>query len=214
MAATLSQFYPWVAVDCPEVPVPLMDDAIRRGAREFAKISYALVQDVSLPMVVSTTDYALTLTAGTELLSIVSVNRPTSSTSTAIVFLEAKSQADIDKQVVATGPPSLYAVLETYPLSLRFYPTPTAVETFLIKTVVMPTTTVTSVDDKLFGWYVEGVTAYAKFWLMIQPNKAWSNPDGAAFAYRQFDGRVADARIRQQRFRAELPVQVQMQPFS
>ena len=214
MAATLSQFYPWVAVDCPDAPVPLLDDAIRRGAREFSKLTYALTQDVSLPMVVSTTDYALTLATGTELITIVSINRPTSATATAIEFLDAKSQAEIDKQVVATGAPNMYAVLETYPLSLRFYPTPTAVETFLVKTIVMPTITVTSVDDRLYGWYLEGVTAYAKYWLMIQPNKPWSNPDAAAFAYRQFDGRATDARIRQQRFRAELPVEVQMKPFS
>lgn len=217
--ATLSAFYPLISIDCPGVPNPIMDDAIRRGCREFCKLTNALVDDVTITTAATTADYAPTLTAtDTEFLTVISLKRPASGSSTTPTDLEAKTQEYIDAQPATAGPPTVFCVLETYPLSLRLFPTPSTIENLTAKFSVQPKQTAQAatavVNDRLADWYLEGIVAYAKYWLMSQPGKAWSNADDAPFEYRKFDAQVADARVRRSGFRTGLPVQVQMRPFA
>lgn len=208
MTAALSAFYPWVQLDCPGVPLPVMDDAIRRGAREFCKLSYAIQSDITIAMVVSTRDYAPTLSSGTEVITLLSLKR------SATEFLTAKSQDYIDGLAANTGSPSVYCILETDPLSVRVFPTPTAIENLTAKFVLMPTQTATTVDSRLFDWYLEGVVAYAKYWLMKQQNKPWSNTDEAEFSYHLFETKIADTKVRRAQWHADLPLVVEMRPFA
>jgi hypothetical protein len=185
-----------------------MDDAIRKGAREFCKLTHAIEVDVSVPTVAAQSDYSLTLPTGTEILTVKHVRETPS------VLLTPQQLEFIEAQPASSGDSSMYTVLETLPVSLRLYPTPASVRALSARFVVMPTQTAATVDDRLLDWYVEGVTAYAKYWLMVQPAKPWSNPDSAAFSYRQFDARVADARVRRSQWRSDLPTSVQMNPFA
>jgi hypothetical protein len=206
--ATLQDFYPWVMLDCPNVPNPVMDDAIVKGAREFCKLTHALDSDVVITTVIAQSDYTLTLPTDTEIITVKKVQEsPT-------VRLTPASLEYVESQSAASGKPTFYAVVETNPLSLRLYATPDNVYTYTAKFALMPIPTAAELDDKLLDWYSEGVTAYAKYWLMVQPNKPWSNPDTAAFAYRQFDARVADAKVRRAQWRSDLPTTVQMNPFA
>lgn len=206
--ATLQDFYPWVQLDCPGVPSPVMDDAILKGAREFCKLTHAIEYDLALTTVAAQGDYTLTLPADTEVLDIRYVKRGASD------FLSPQTQDFIDAQGTNTGNPSMFTVLEELPLELRLFPTPVSVETLTVKLVLMPTTTATDVDDRLLVWYQEGVTNYAKYYLMIQPAKPWTNAESAAFSFRQFDARVADARVRRSQWRSGIPSSVQMNPFA
>ena len=56
--ATLQDFYPWVGLDCPGVPNPVIDDAIRKGVREFCKLTHAIEEQVVLTTVAGQRDYA------------------------------------------------------------------------------------------------------------------------------------------------------------
>lgn len=210
----LSAFYPWVAVDCPGAPNPVMDDAIRRGCREFCKSTHAITGDINITTVAATADYAPTLTSGTEILSLTAVFRPTSATLLTREYLVPKSQDWIDRQTVSSNDARNYAILDTDPLSIRLYPTPDAIETLTTKLVLMPTPTATTVDSRLFNWYMEGVVAYAKYWLQNQPDRPWTNTEEAAESYRKFDAQVADARVRRAQKRADLDTQVEMRPFA
>jgi len=208
MATALSAFYPWVAVNCPGVPTPVMDDAIRRGCREFCKQSRALVEDKPVVTIVSTADYAPTLTASTEVVAVMRFYR------SATEDLSARLQSYIDGLAVSEGKAAEYCVLETNPLSLRLRPTPSSIETLTVKLAVMPTQTAATVDSRLFDWYVEGVTAYAKSWLMEMQDKPWSDAEGAKFARRQFDTQWSAANIRRIQGYADLEQHVEMRPLA
>lgn len=206
--ATLQDFYPWVQIDCPGVPAPLMDDAIRKGAREFCKLTYCLEATVPVVTVAAQADYALTLPTDTELVAVNHVKRNTSE------FLAPQYSDYIDAQTASSGLPTMFAVIEELPLELRMFPVPDRVETLTTSLALMPTPDAATFDDKLLNWYQEGITSYAKYYLMSQPAKAWSNDDKAAFEFRRFDNRVGEARIRRAQWRAGIPSSVVMKPFA
>ena len=206
--ATMQDFHPWVQLDCPGVPDPVMNDAILKGAREFCKLTHAIEYDLVLTTVAAQGDYTLTLPADTEVLDVRYVKRGASD------FLSPQTQDFIDAQGANSGAPSMFTVLEELPLELRVFPTPATVESLTVQLVLMPTTTAATVDDRLLAWYQEGVTTYAKYYLMTQPAKPWTNEATAAFQYRLFDARVADARVRRSQWRSGIPSSVQMNPFA
>jgi hypothetical protein len=208
VTVALSAFYPLVALACPMVPNPIMDDAIRRACREFCRQTRVLTEDVSLATIVSTSDYAPTLAAQTEIITVKLVRRSASD------ILDPTTVVDIANQTASSNLPRAYAMLRTYPLSLRFFPTPSTIETLTCTFVVMPTITATAVDDKLADWYLEGVTAYAKYWLLAQVGMPWANPSAAEFAYNQFEVKASEAVISEDSELVDLPVVVQMRPFA
>lgn len=206
--ATLQSFYPWVSIDCPGTPTLLMDDAIREGAREFCSRTHCIEYKATLTTVIGQQDYALTLPTDTEVLTVLEVRR------SATDKLTPTTEAALDGMSVQDGTPSLYAIIENAPLELRLAGTPTAVEALTVRYVLTPTESATTVDDRLLAWYRRGVTSYAKYALMSQPGKGWTNVEQAAFEYRRFEARVSDARVRRAQFRADLEQQVQMRPLA
>jgi len=219
--ATLQDFYPWVRLDCPGVPDPAMDDAIRKGAREFCRLTGALEVDVPVATAVAQPDYTLVLpdyvapvdpldppVADVEIITVSFVRAsPTE-------VLTSRTLDYIESQPAASGVSRDFAMVETDPLSIRLYPTPDAVRTLTARFTVMPTPSATDVDGKLLSWYQEGVTAYAKYYLMSQPAKPWTNVEQAAFEFRRFDNSVSDTRIRRSQGRAGIANSVVMTPFA
>lgn len=208
MTVALSVFYPWVQLDCPGAPTPLLDDAIRRAAREFCKATHAISESVTIPTVATTSDYTPTLSTGSELLVILSLKR------SATEFLTPQALVDIEAMAVKSATPMDYAVVETDPMTVRLYPTPIAVENLTASVVILPTRSATVVDGRLASWYLEGVTSYAKYWLQKQPNQPWSNDAAAADSYRHFDVMVADAKVRRSQQRVNADTTVQMRPLA
>lgn len=204
--ATLASFYPYVATECPGAPSPVLDLAIVTGCREFSKATHALLLDTTITTVIAQEDYLPTLTEE-EIVSVRHVKNGTSA-------LTPKVREEYEAYSAASGTPTIFSVKEDDPLELSFYPTPSAAIVLSVRLVVMPTLDASTVSDKLYDWYREGVAAYAKYLLMSQVGKPWSNADQAAFNYRLFDARVADARVRRSQWRSDIPNAVQMSPFA
>jgi hypothetical protein len=190
------------------VPNPIMDDAIRRAAREFCKQSRLITEEVSLTTVATVRDYTPSLAAGTELLTLSRVRR------SATDVLIPTTVDDIASMTVSSELSRFYAVVETFPRTVRLYPTPSSVESLTCTFVVMPTITAVVVDDKLADWFLDGVVAYAKYWLLTQVGTPWANPDAAEFAYNQFETKVSEAVINKGAAMVDLPVRVQIRPFA
>jgi hypothetical protein len=186
----------------------MIDDAIRRGCREFCKAARAIIEDKTFATVISTVDYAPTLTTDTEVIAVTRLSR------SATEKLTARSQEYIDSQAASSTKPIDFCVLETNPLTLRVHPTPNSVETLTVKLATMPTQTASVVDSKLFNWHVEGVSAYARSWLLAMPDKPWSNVSDAQFARRQFDTQASTLIIRKNQGYADLESRVEMRPFA
>lgn len=204
--AVLQDFSPWVLVDCPGVPAPVLDDAVRRGCREFSRKTHAVENTSTINTAVGQQDYALPMT-DLELLEVVRVldaTRP----------LDPATKESLETQADTGGSPQRYTPLETLPETLRLFPTPQDVRPITVRLAVMPSLTATTVDDRLYQWYLDGVIAYAKYWLMVQPNKPWSNASGGAFCYGQFIARADDARVRRSQARAGVPLSVQPRPIA
>jgi hypothetical protein len=217
--AAFSDFYPLVSFECAGAPHPLIDDAVRRGARAFCEQSHALTLEVTIPTVAATQDYdpiALTaslVTLEAELLDVNFIRRNSAD------FLTAQSIEYVTSQTAASDFPTMYAILGTNVITnvrkkVRLYPTPSSVESLYFDIVIMPLQTATTLPDILADKYLEGVAAYAKYWLMSQSNKPWSNPNKAEFSYRQFDAKVADARVRKAQGHANIVRHVRMVPFA
>ena len=217
--AAFSAFYPLVSLECAGAPRPIIDDAVRRGAREFCKESHALSLEVTIPTVAATSDYnpiALTaalVTLEVELLAVNFVRRNSSD------FLDPQSVEYVNSQTANSGYPNMFAVVGTKVLdntrkTVRLYPTPSSVESLYYDIVVMPLQAAATVPDILSDKYLEGVAAYAKYWLMIQVGKPWSNPEKATACYRQFDAKVADAKVRKAQGHANIVRHIHMTPFA
>lgn len=212
--AAISVFRPLVYIDCPGVPNPMMDDAIRRAAREFCKKTQALTVEVNITLAVADNSYAPTMATGTEILAVESLRRPTSGTRITPEYLVARSVDHITAQTTSTGAPTVYAATDDSPLEIVLYPTPTAIETLTAKVVFMPTKTAATLDDRLANLHLEAVTEYAKYWLQSQPDKPWSNPDAAMASNRQFESFASAAIIRRNQNITNTPTHVQMRPFA
>jgi len=212
--AAISVFRPLVYIDCPGVPNPMMDDAIRRAAREFCKKTQALTVEVNITLAVADNSYAPTMATGTEILAVESLRRPTSQTRVTPEYLVARSVDHITAQTTATGTPTIYAVTDDSTVEIVLYPTPTAIETLTAKVVFMPTKAAATLDDRLANIYLEAVTEYAKYWLQSQPDKPWSNPDAAMASNRQFESFASAAIIRRNQTRTNTSTHVQMRPFA
>ena len=208
MTVALTVFYPWVQLECPGVPTPMLDDAIRRAAREFCKATHAITESVTITTAAATADYAPTLATGSELLVVTSIKR------SATEFLTPTSLTALNALSASADTPTTYAVVETDPLTIRFYPTPIAIEALTAVLITLPTRSATVIDGRLASWYLEGVTAYAKFWLMNQTGQPWSNPAGAETAYRHFEVMTDDAIVRRSQQRTDTPSNVLMRPFA
>ena len=206
--ATLQDFYPWVRLDCPGVPDPAMDDAIRKGAQEFCRLTGAIEADDVVVTQAAVSDYSPSLPSDSEVISVVYVRDSHVSALTPI------SQEAMEALPAAVGTPRRFALVGELPVVLRLYPTPVEVESFAAKFTVAPTHRARVLDDRLLQWYQDGVTAYAKYYLMSQPAKPWTNVEQAAFEFRRFDNRVGDARIRRAQWRAGIPNSVVMTPFA
>ena len=214
MTVALSAFYPLISLACPSAPNPLIDDAVRRSAREFCRRTLAVTEDITVAMVSSTKDYSPTLTASTEIIEALRVKRPASATLTTPEFLAPQRQEYVDALTTGTGKPSMFCTLETFPRSLRMYPTPTAAENLTATFALMPTTTAVVFDDRLGSWYFDGVVAYAKYYLQSVAGQSWYDPEAAVLSYRQFEARVGETKVRRSQGIVEMDTSVQMRPFA
>ena len=208
-----------MSLECAGAPLPLLDDAVRRAAREFCKSSHALSIETSIDTAATTSDYdpvalsAQLVTLEVELVVVNFVRRNASD------FLAHQSIEYVNSQTADADYPRMFAVTGTNVIDntrkvVRLYPTPVAVENLAVDVSVMPLQAATTIPDILSDEYFEGVLAYAKYWLMSQVGKPWSNPEKAAFSYRQFDAKVADARVRKAQGYTNIVRHVRMVPFA
>jgi len=74
-------------------------------------------------------------------------------------------------------------------------PTADASEDITITVELQPTLTATEVDDELFNHYMEAVRCYVLFNLKRQTRKAYTDAQGSAINYREWQRRLSEARI-------------------
>lgn len=194
MAATsYDSLIPYIALEVDGAPAPLMTAAINLAARELCKKASCWTAWESIPLVANDNSYAITPVAGATERNIryagIDGKALTPTTEDNLYLNNAGVLTEV-------GIPRVFYMVGD--MSLRVLPTPTATEAgklLVVKTAFIPSLDATAIPAELIDRFSEILIAGAKFFLMITPNKAWSNPALAQIYKAQFDNAVTDARI-------------------
>lgn len=203
MATSVAEFSKYVRPEVVGCAEPLIEDAVRRGIREFCKDTWILRSDLApIPLVDGQAEYALTAPTGRDIFSISHVQYyNATSEQTRVVYPTSVDVLDsqyayrtwrLDK-----GTPLQYMLNNTL-TTMTLYPIPSPVvsgDTVTPIAVVLPSFTTDTVDDILFTVYGRGIAAYAKAMLMGMAGVAWFNPQMLSVYDNMYRASVADAKI-------------------
>ena len=181
--AELADFLPDVLPWCPGVSVPLAERAVLHAVREFCEYSgwwratelFETVTDES-----ATGEYALTLAAGTQL---VSVQNPVEHGG-AQVFLKSEAwlaeNYSKDWRTQTAEQARFFTMTDKTTVRLVPYPTTAVADDLRVVKILKPALTAPTVDDTVLEDWSEAVGWGAVARLKAQPNVAWTDQKDAA----------------------------------
>lgn len=181
----LTDFYPNVVLECPGVPVPVLDSAIRRAMRRFCERTHAYRKTCAITTTATVNGYS-PLGADLDLLEVKEFYDADGAD------VQVASLAQINKAAAASRKPEYYAVADGPGEPITLYPTPDATYALTLVAAVKPSRTATSFDDVLMTWE-EAIVAYAKYLLQDQGHRPWTDHDAAARNLRRFGTLVTEA---------------------
>jgi len=184
-----------ILLDLPGCPIPAIIDAVRKAAIRFCRKSEVWWIDSS----------ATDIIAGQSAYNcVVDDNNVKVSNVTKIKVAEQEvepiSRAGWDDLEDDTArQPLNYRV--TAPNLVHLWPTPlqTISGAMVVRVVLQPSRTSLVGPEFLMDEHEEAITAGARAYLMLQPNKAWSNPQLAAVQWRNFEQKIDSARFKEER---------------
>lgn len=182
---TLTDFYPQVALECPGVPVPILDNAIRRAMRRFCERTHAYRKTYTVTTTATVSGYS-PLGVDVDLLGVKEFYDAGGSD------IKVAPLASLNKLTAASRKPEYYAVSDGPDEPITLYPTPDATYALTLVAAVKPSRTATSFDDVLMTWE-EAIVAYAKYLLQGQVDRPWTDHDAAARNLRRFGTLVTEA---------------------
>lgn len=191
MPTPWSAFTPEIAPSVPGCPIFAVELAARRATQDMCRDARPWRE--SLP------DAAVT--AGTASVAISTGNAETSVARVERAWwdgrrLDPKSVDEMDDAHgdnwrTHTGDPYLY--VEISPGTVTLYPKPTADGTLATFAALQPSEVATGVPDDIARLFRDTIIAGAKARLMLDPEKAWSNPSQAAIEMAVFQQGVGSA---------------------
>ena len=185
---THEDFYPLILPDVPGCPLPTLDMAINRAAREFC--TRALVwREQAWPVALRAGEWRYDidpdLDAGVVVLNSVRLDGRLLDPFTdprAIVPWGSRS-----------GAPGRYAVSADAE-QIYLDPTPSEAGQLILNVVLRPLLRATSLPDVLER-YSEGLAEGVKFRLLRLPNQSWTDSNGSMVALQLFEKAMSEARI-------------------
>lgn len=183
------ELYPLVLLEAPGCPLPIMNMAINRAAREFcekSRVWQEWLDDVTASPGVYRYDIDVPRDSSVVVLNTVRCGRRA-------LTPEHDNRASRQWGVV-DGEPLAYAVTPGR-AEIIIDPVPVAVETISINAALQPTLTAAALPDVVVQFHFEAVAEGAKAILKRMPNRPWSDPAGAAIAEQIFSQKAAEARI-------------------
>lgn len=202
MTTNISQFRGDVQPDVIGCPVMVVDRAINDAIIQLCKDAHlfkkAFEHSVDASEDVDTTDNdAIEI----DLSSYVSVTlRPYTVLELKIdgvpwnaTFMEIENDVE-DISMYQPGNTKLFNFPDTG--TIKLYPMDTTDDvTVWLKMAWLPLRTMTTIDDFIFNDYNQAVAAYAKWLLMRQPGKAWSNLELADYHLSEYSRKAEEAKI-------------------
>jgi hypothetical protein len=193
----LSEVMPTVN-GCPSL---VAINAIRNSAREFCRKSRYWQHDLTpFASVANQETYTLTPPEDTEIVGIMK-NPETDKEAVSFdgVTIEAANGWVPAEYETSTdeNPSWFYVSISDGDYVIRPYPivTQDLADAFEVKVVLMPSTTATDCDDRIYTDHLETIAAGALFRLLLIPNKPWTNPGLAQMKGAEFRRGCGSARI-------------------
>jgi len=187
-----TEWLPYVQVNVPDCPRALIVEAIRQKVIEFCQKSLFLRQELDgFYTVADDNEYDLSPPVDNNIaqLLMLKVNKRE---------LEPKTQSDLEEIYQdwrdQEGEPSYFFLKNTYTAIL--VPKPIGVYPVRILVALKPTQAAQSVDESIFEEYKDAIKHGALAYLMMMPEKSWSNPNMSAFYQSQFDAAIQESKTR------------------
>jgi hypothetical protein len=183
---TWAQMRPAVLARASECPSFLLDNAMRRAAREFFKVSrvWRTERNVLLTTAAATLAYPFTAPTEAQLASVQSAWLGGREMHVALPGDEDVGPDDTDcPRIGAREPDTLYLTHE-----------PDAVGVDVVGVAaLMPAAAATGIPAEAWsGWY-HALSCGAASFLVTEPNKPWSNPNAQVWLRREFDDGITQA---------------------
>ena len=187
-----TQWLPYVQVNVPDCPKALIVEAIRQKAIEFCQKSLFLRQDLDgFYTVANDNEYELNTPVDTTIaqLLVLKVNKselmPKTQDDLEVMYQEWREQF---------GQPKYFFLKNTHTAIL--VPIPNAVYPVRILVALKPTQAAQGVDEIIFEEYKDTIKHGALAYLMLMPEKSWSNPNMSAFYQSQFESSIQESKMR------------------
>lgn len=190
----LDDFLPYVLVDVPGCPDPLVKQALLQTLHEFCRESHCWdeVQD-PVTMEAGVREYSLTSPSGGKCLTVRNV------------WLGSRELHAVTMQELQLYLPDWRGATSSDPLyynvaidrdSLSVYPTPDGTSTFglVIRAVYVPSMAATTVPNFFGGRHLDAIVSGTKARLMAVPLQTFSNPELAVIHRASFMNGIADAK--------------------
>lgn len=183
--ATWDAWYPDILVDVPGAPLPLVDHALRRAAREFFKRTRAWMVwlDPQASSGVGGTEYDFDLPAQSELVRVEQVTADGEE-----VPVTAYRQLTKDWTRDQGAEQGLVSQdMQTFTLLGTF----AAAQAIQVQASLRPSQTASGLPDGLQGRYLEAITQGAKATLLLTSKAAFRDPEGAVIAQALFEEAIS-----------------------
>lgn len=203
MATNITEFSNRCAPDLPGCPIALINqkvvDALVQFAKDTHRFEYEFEYEVEDTDVDSTDNYSATLDLSTITGDPFANKRPIAVNEFRIDTAKFK----VEYRDLATN----LTNLDIYRYgSVRYFSFPSDTEikicpleeedqTLFLKVAFQPLLTITSIDDFIFSDYHEAIEAYAKYVLMDQKNKPWSNHQQAIQEWDKYAEKMGMAKV-------------------
>lgn len=196
--ARVSDFLVDVRPSAAEAPTPSIESEIRRGVIELCRESQIWRQEVGVELVEGKTDYQLRVTGEgradnvLKALYIDDDNRQ--------MVLQKGRHGDFvagrESQFPLGGPPRYFTVLPDG-AAIRIHPIPDSSGSnprLIVYTTVVPSRRARTIPDFIANKHHDAIVAFAKWRLLVIPDKPWTDPRMAEYHRRQFYRGVNQAR--------------------
>ena len=207
------EFYPYVRVDVPDCPDPLIVAAVIATCIEFCRdtLAWTEFQD-SLPMVNGVSDYEIDAPAQSRLIQVMDV------------WMEGTRLVPVTMKDLPRLMPNWSSASSNLPVYftsavergiMRVYPKPTSVNgsKLTLRIALIPISKATTLPDFLGLHHSETIASGAKARLLMMPSAPWFNPNLAERHRQLFGDGVLNARISELHDRTPSTVNVQYRKF-
>jgi hypothetical protein len=191
----LEDFFPYILVETPGCPDPLVKQALVSAAIEFCKETMAWTESQDpVPLVDGVSDYELEAPSQAIALTVrdvwVGARRLNPITMRAL-------QDVLPNWATAGSSDPVYYNSATERGSIRVFPIPTNTngQELVMRSAFIPVAGASSLPDFLGQRHMELIAAGAKYRLMLIPGTGWSNPELGAYYKQMFAEGLIGARI-------------------